>query len=418
MPAVSRLASRPLRWPALALLVCMGLLLVPAAANAASLAFVRNGQVFLVKPDGSGEHRVPVSAGFNSITQSDDGTLAGVATDGTIHRFDRGGKALNPPFRLDVTPLDPDLSPDGTKIAFWYVTGEERIGMIDSHAATSERKYGTNNGWYMSWIRNDRAIFSFAGYVRTKGLDDETDRWSGDPDGKRYGVALTRAGDILAAVIAPFDGGSFTLHWYTTNGPPPEDDSIVLDDPPGPAPTHRCSQDFGGTEPQHLSFSPDGTRLAYQTAEGVHVIPTMNLDTCTLPGGGFNIPGARSPDFGPADVPTNGTTTNGGGGGPLTSASVVRGQRLRRALRRGLRVRFVCSRACAAGGQVRFLNSTVATVKPKFSQSGRGTLVFRFTARGRRALRNMRRVRLTLVLGGADPQQAYNEVRRRVTLRR
>jgi hypothetical protein len=78
---------------------------------------------------------------------------------------------------------------------------------------------------------------------------------------------------------------------------------------------------------------------------------------------------------------------------------VVAGQRLRTALRRGLRVRV------ATAGTVRALHGrrTVATGR------GRGVVTLRFTAAARRALAGRRTVRLTLVAGTA---------RTTVTLRR
>ena len=77
------------------------------------------------------------------------------------------------------------------------------------------------------------------------------------------------------------------------------------DTPRDQQPEVCCYEPVGEVEPQHPSFSPDGTSIAWELPDGVVVKPAFDLGACAQPPGGFSIAGATSPDWGPADVPTS-----------------------------------------------------------------------------------------------------------------
>jgi hypothetical protein len=175
--------------------------------------------------------------------------------------------------------------------------------------------------------------------------------------------------------------------------------------------------------PSGLSWAPDGSALAYECKGGIWVMRVGNL---AQRGCGAVTAPARIADgiqlvSGPADI---GPGAGGGGGGGAERIAVdvapVRGQRLDRALKRGLRVRV----ALQSPGDVRVTATidraaahrlraprTVAGAHAEIS--GSRVVTLRFTRAARRALRRARYVRMRV---RATSGAAHDVVR--LTLRR
>ena len=117
------------------------LAIVPAAASADSIVFVKSGNVWLSQPDGSGAYQVTTDGGpsspYRSPSQADDGTIAASRYD-EIVRMTQNGTVLN---RIDPAPLtnsvsrsvdgppvDVAISPDGRRIAYTFVGYECPVG--------------------------------------------------------------------------------------------------------------------------------------------------------------------------------------------------------------------------------------------------------------------------------------------------
>jgi hypothetical protein len=185
------------------------------------------------------------------------------------------------------------------------------------------------------------------------------------------------------------------------------------------------------------SWSPDSTRLAYADAQGVHVLPLPSFaDDCGTPTAEHNqrlvIPGATSPDWGPADVPPARPTPPGGGptppgGGVPTPApgtkptpgaqptptknttTPPRGRaitlkatpRLKAALKKGLTVQVSGLPAGKVTVTATYGKRTVATGKATVRKGRAATAKLRFSAQGRKALKGRKSVRLTLRAGKA-----------------
>src|SRR5262247_3955313 len=99
-------------------------------AHADSIAYVKDGNVFLSTSDGSRQFQVTTAGGYSDVSQADDGTM--IALNGVrLHRLSRQGQLLAD-FATPVSdtrpagsrvffgPFDPAISPDGSKVAYTY----------------------------------------------------------------------------------------------------------------------------------------------------------------------------------------------------------------------------------------------------------------------------------------------------------
>jgi PASTA domain/WD40-like Beta Propeller Repeat len=293
-----------------ALVVAVGVVLLAAAgtAQASSIVFVRGGDVWLTTPDGSREHRVTSGQDIRAVTQAEDGTIF-AWRPGQLYKLDQNGNQLAPP-KTTIDMFDLDVSPDGRRLAFWYVLSNGRyFDALNSDG--SEAPWDDNNGSYPQWMDNAGVLRSNdAGYVAVQYQGNGNYyNWFGEPDGKKFGVAITRAKDRLVAVVRDYsETGPWTVaHYSNSSQPPVSDAGHILRPPDDPAqrPALRCTVDMGSVEPSHPRFSPDGTQIAWELPDGIHVQPVLDLNSCSQPAGGFTIAGAKSPDWGPADVPVD-----------------------------------------------------------------------------------------------------------------
>src|SRR5688572_29164405 len=120
----------------LTLLLVAGAALAPAAAHAESIAYLKDGDVWVAAVDGSNATRLTTGGDHISPSQADDGTIA-VGKGDKILLLDRAGAALgtlDPPglpdkrgVTLDGPVADVAISPDGSRIAYAFRAPQDDV---------------------------------------------------------------------------------------------------------------------------------------------------------------------------------------------------------------------------------------------------------------------------------------------------
>lgn len=292
----------------------------PAAAD--SIVYTSGGDIWRATPDGATTRQLTHEGVYGEASQADDGTI--VATAGRrLRRLDAAGTVVAdfPAAALAdenwAGPFDPDVSPDGTKVAYsWlyesrgssspncpltpdectlgYIRGGSTVSWADRATALGEL------GWWRhwtqpSWIGNDRLLLSGRdvpvmfdrGGIGSFGAQGESPAaWFGAGVHLADGD-LTRAGDRVAYVTGI--GQSELTVWSVSGAPGSEQPRFC----------------FSFTGPSgHFAdptWSPDGRTLAWSEDDGTWA---ATIPGCS--GDGVEsrkiVPLGKLPDWGPADL--------------------------------------------------------------------------------------------------------------------
>jgi WD40-like Beta Propeller Repeat len=312
------------------------------AASSGSILYEKGGKLWVASPDGRVKRRVPHSGTFEWPSQADNGTI--VAQRGiNFHRLSRSGRELNKPittsFRTNPIlpaykgPFAPQVSPDGTKIAYTYsftaahfdpACNCQRVSPSLNTSYTyanrfvewPDRVFGLMRFHAnASWIDNRTALattehlFDYAGNVMDSvgvdtlggGADSYKNWFSECVEGcdsiqtlRMYRVdegEMTRQRDKLVFTAGDLDGPASgkRMFIYRLTGAPTK--------LPG-TPCHVTGASGKFTSP---TWSPDGKSLAWADKKGIWVgrVGAISGQTCQLTRK-LVIPGGSSPDWGPA----------------------------------------------------------------------------------------------------------------------
>jgi hypothetical protein len=321
-------------------------------ASADSIAYIKDGNVWLTTPDGARQFQVTSSGAYADVSQADDGTM--IALSGArLHRLDREGNVLadfdtpvsdmsQPPFKQFYGPFEPAISPDGSKVSYTYYwlsqsqnntcfpptcmttinEGGTGYSYADRKTDWKEPGLGYHSGWrHAAWVDNDTTMLANPTHVPNhdvildrisdggNGNANQVMNWFSDTNDNPHmsGGDITRDKRKLAFQTGTNDS---TLTVYRVAGFP----TSWRDSNPIGSDLQRCyryenpvSGTFGIP-----TWSPDGTGLAYADGAGIRVAAVPNFDAaCTLEGATPDppvvIPGGKEPDWGPADVPAGRT---------------------------------------------------------------------------------------------------------------
>jgi hypothetical protein len=378
------------------LLAVAAILLVPAAAHADSIVYVKAANVWVASPDGSNERQLTrdgtADQPYRSPSQADDGTVAASYLDGIriINRSGKIARELDPPaltnsvsHAIDGTPVDVAISPDGKTIAYTLVNASCPVGA--SCGARAATGYITSAGaplpgnLYLSnpsWVGNSRTLV-FGGYLHQVNTHDlgaaEDVHWFDDQDvvGQESSTdlgdgELSAQGDRLALVRGY--GSDTHIMWYTTGGPPA-------------VPSMQCAT--GRLEGLHgPTWAPDGESLAWGEPDGVWVKPSA-LDCTVQPS--LVIPGGSEPDWGPAH--------------PASPAAAAK-PRLKVVAKRRVTVSVPCATACTVRAKLVRRGRTIASKRTTLRAPGTAKLNLK-PKRLKRGAKLTARVTVTLADGTA-----------------
>lgn len=300
------------RMLAAALAAAIALLAAAVSAHAASLTYVKDHDVWISNPDGSGAVRVTSTGSarepWRSPTMRDDGTIAAVKGF-HVHLLRQDGREIRRfvPGNLPGATSGAHglrFSPDGTKLVFAKVAlsgcviddcatrGASAVVDLEGRILGQERAY---TGGFPSWVTND-IVLSHGGYLHQNMLwrwrTGESVNWFDDSDlvapGNATDLGDGQLSDDHRSYVAIRGYGDATqIATYRVNGD--------LTSARPPLPTFLCVASGPVSSP---TVSGDGSTAYWTEPDGVWTFEIAP----DCPDGRLLIPGASEPDWSAAGV--------------------------------------------------------------------------------------------------------------------
>jgi hypothetical protein len=408
----------------------LGLLAWAAVAQASSIVYIKDHNVWLSSPDGAAQRQLTTDGSgqlpYHSPSQADDGTiLAGRGLH--FQRLDRRGAKLGDPIAsllvgkpatvFAVGPYSPKISPDGRKLTYWIGTNsswfDHGSGTTWNSPKTAviwqDALNGAQLGYTMfyqdpAWLADSsRALLNapynrqtaqiVVGAVGANHNDLGGFFVDGDalPAGETYwqNIAdpeLTPAGDKLAALRG---GHGETLRFYDTRGAVPVVSPCYLAEPVG-------GSAAGPT------WAPDGTALAWQEADGIWSTPVgaLGAQDCGWAAPRLLIPGGSEPDWGPSAASPGQTSPQGQTTGQALRIKAARRIKIGKLLRGGLRVTVTTNGPAKLAARLIARRRVVARSSSRLQAAGSRALLLKPSRPNRAGVRSARK--LTLKVTATD----------------
>ncbi|MEH3052861.1 MAG: hypothetical protein PGN13_02495 [Patulibacter minatonensis] len=300
-------------------------LAIAAPASADSFVYLKGGDVYLTTTDIARQFRVTSTGGYTAVSQSDDGTILATTASKRLRRLDRMGNVLSDIGTIaggtsgTLTfkgPFDADVSPNGQRAAYGYLyTGYTSTGdgtWVNEGNATAFTRAASETSSGESGFRTSRE------YDAPEWVDDQRVLASNGPGWPSDPVAIVEAGSGSSRswftdpqnphphdatlsrnwrMLAMTNADRTQLHVYR------DQDGLLLG---AVNPCFFYSQDHQ-VRFSSPTFNRDATLLAWADGQGLEIAPIGNT-AAGCPDGVDSelvLPGASSPDWGPAGVPTS-----------------------------------------------------------------------------------------------------------------
>ncbi|WGY01032.1 hypothetical protein QI633_21135 [Nocardioides sp. QY071] len=292
-----------------------------AAAQAGApgtLVYVKGYDVYLARPDGTGERRLTTNGTASDPWVSPTGDNLGTivaARDSMVYRMDRSGTILDsfdppaiddgPEVHYDGTVVKAAVSPDGGRVAYTYRDYHCELAVCADYFATGiasadgtspSIEYGFLRGDNPSWVSDSRLIGNGPDRYGLRLLDIGDDSWDWFHDGEfpKYvrlaEPAVSRDGRLLATTRGT--GADSRVTVYEVNG-----DIVTGSYLPPAATICQLPAAQGQGSP---AFAPDSSALAWSQPEGVWVKPDpLDCDADAT----LVLPGARDVSWAEPELP-------------------------------------------------------------------------------------------------------------------
>jgi hypothetical protein len=337
-------AMRPATHP-IAIITALALALALAGnAQASSLVYIHSNNIWLANPDGSGQYQVTLDGTaaepYSSPSQAQDGTIVAVR-GGKLYRMTQNGTLLNAPFStsaIGTPPLDPLVSPDGSKVSFYSVTGVNPcwpwlcIGTAVSYQVTYSDHwvdpatfvldvYGLTSYSNPIWLGNSRELLITRDaelWYYQMGSPEPVD-WLSWTDVLELGkeektgfwdeAAASADGTRLALLALDEEAKQFMIQVYSTAGdlatgnPPAKPHAAcAIPTPDGSVGSNDGTYPGSGWLFDSLSWSPDDSALAFEYNGTIYVAHMPDVTNCAGYAVTPVIANASDPNWGPANV--------------------------------------------------------------------------------------------------------------------
>ena len=275
------------------------------------IAFDRGGDLFTVRPDGTGEVNINNHPAFDhSPSWSPDATklvFVRIPVDpegesAELYTMDANGGNVTPlpdvfPDQFEVTHLQPAWSPDGQKIAFRLLAEEpetEGIYVVNADGSNITQLTKGSRDSYPAWAPDGAKIaISRSGSIVTMNADgtDATVRVQG-----------TNSGNDLVRHEAPTWSPDGSLIAYHTRNNITRRAQIRVNDGATDRAVFERSMDNTRTveEPE---WSPDGTTIAFEWDRRIFTMSDAGGGVTQVAAAGSAVVGARAPSWATAGPP-------------------------------------------------------------------------------------------------------------------